>query len=139
MKFAIVGANGQVGTELCFLLRNEDLEVVPIVRNKLAAGFLDYHGFDCRIADISDEEDAREALNDIDVIVVAALASGLQARRINRLLIQLRSSSRRLTLESFILALSELSQAPSMKTRRVSGFRHPMTKKRDASKNSYLG
>jgi nucleoside-diphosphate-sugar epimerase len=74
VRFAIVGANGQVGAELCFLFRKDGLNVVPIVRNRISAIFLDYHGFECRIAEIANQSDARSALSDIDVVVVAALA-----------------------------------------------------------------
>ena len=35
MKIALIGANGKLGTELCFLLKNEVEEIKPIVRNKL--------------------------------------------------------------------------------------------------------
>ncbi len=74
MQVAIVGANGRVGTELSFLLRKDGVNVVPIVRNKIGAIFLDYHGFNCRIAEVANEDDAKNALCDIDVVVVAALA-----------------------------------------------------------------
>jgi len=47
MKLAVVGANGKVGTELCFLLKDE-IEVVPIVRNRLGAIFLNHNGFNCK-------------------------------------------------------------------------------------------
>ena len=54
MKLAVIGANGQVGTELCFLLR-ENVDLIPIVRNKLGTIFLKHNGFKCCIADILSE------------------------------------------------------------------------------------
>lgn len=86
MKLGIVGANGQVGTELSFLFdADDDIEVVPIVRNRLGTHFLRYHGLEPRVADVSDAENAREALSDLDAVVVAAFAwqyshEGFQAR-----------------------------------------------------------
>ncbi len=70
MKIAVIGANGHVGTELCFLLK-ENADVVPIVRNKIGTIFLQHHGFKCRIADISQENEAEKNLHDIDVVVNA--------------------------------------------------------------------
>ena len=35
MKLGLVGANGSVGTELCFLLM-DDVKLKPIIRNKLS-------------------------------------------------------------------------------------------------------
>lgn len=72
MKLGIVGGNSHVGTELCFIFRNFGIESVPILRNDLGATFLRYHGFQCRIGDVSDSEAAQRTLNDIDVVVVAA-------------------------------------------------------------------
>jgi len=83
MKLAVVGANGKVGTELCFLLKDE-IEVVPIVRNRLGAIFLNHNGFNCKVADITQDNDAKENLHDVDVIVITAYAtdpfSGSQTR-----------------------------------------------------------
>jgi dTDP-4-dehydrorhamnose reductase len=94
MKFAVIGANGKVGTELCFLLK-EDVDVIPIVRNRLGAIFLKHNDFTCRIADISREQDAKENLHDVDVVVIAAYAtdhfSGSQSqtsKKINEKLIK---------------------------------------------------
>jgi nucleoside-diphosphate-sugar epimerase len=76
-----------VGTELCFLFRKDGLNVVPIVRNRIGAIFLDYHGFNCRIAEIANENDAKNTLSDIDIVVVATLAfdSGGPTRRSRRI------------------------------------------------------
>ena len=74
MKLGLVGANGSVGTELCFLLM-DDVKLKPIIRNKLGAVFLKYHGFDCHIADIAQKNDAMESLSDIDLVVIASYAT----------------------------------------------------------------
>jgi len=74
MRLALIGANGNVGTELCFLLRN-NIELKPIIRNKLGAIFLNHHGFKCTIADISRKEDAKKNLSDVDVIVISSYAT----------------------------------------------------------------
>lgn len=71
MNIAIVGANGQVGTELCFILKERGHYVRPIIRNKLAQSFLKHHGFDCHIQDITDEEDAIKAFKGIDIIIIS--------------------------------------------------------------------
>ena len=56
MKLALIGANGKVGTELCFLLKNEVEGIKPIIRNNLGAVFLKFHGFNCTIADIQEKD-----------------------------------------------------------------------------------
>ena len=74
MKLALIGANGNVGTELCFLLRN-DVDLKPITRNRLGAVFLNHHGFDCTISDITKDNDAKESLSDVDVVVISSYAT----------------------------------------------------------------
>jgi dTDP-4-dehydrorhamnose reductase len=71
----IVGANGQVGTELCFILRERGIRVVPVVRNSVGAATFDHYGFDVRIADVGELSDAEDALSDLDAVIVAAFAS----------------------------------------------------------------
>jgi len=96
MKVGIIGANGQVGTELAFLLRNRNVEVVPIVRNAVASGMFEHHGFGYRLADIADPVDAKAVLPDLDMVVIAAFASPLtrgdfkpkRARRANESIIE---------------------------------------------------
>lgn len=83
MKLGLIGANGSVGSELCFLLKNE-VDLKPITRNKLGSVFLKHHGFDCTISDISNETDAKQSLSDLDVVVISSYAtdpfSGSQTR-----------------------------------------------------------
>lgn len=93
MTIAVVGANSQVATELCVLLRARGYDVAPIVRNELAGAFLDEADFDVRIGDISDVEDAERVLGDADGVVVAAYvrrwtnAVPKRARALNRTLV----------------------------------------------------
>ena len=83
MKLGLIGANGNVGTELSFLLKN-NVELIPIVRNRLGALFLDYHDFPSRLSDISKENDALESLSDLDSIIISSYSvdtySGSQTR-----------------------------------------------------------
>ena len=68
MKIAIIGANGNVGTELSYLLKNE-CEIIPIVRNRVGGAFLEHQGIKCRIGDIANSESAKKILSDIDVVI----------------------------------------------------------------------
>ena len=83
MKLGLIGANSNIGTELSFLLKN-DVNLIPIIRNKLGALFLNHHKFPCRIFDISKENDARESLYDLDSVIISSYAvdsySGSQTR-----------------------------------------------------------
>ena len=88
MKIAIVGANGQVGTELSFLLRSQGVDAVPIVRSRLGAAFLRHHDFSCRIADVSNASEAELVLRDADAVILSVIVSDVggpskQSRRIN--------------------------------------------------------
>ena len=74
MKIAIIGANGNVGTELSYLLK-DNCDVIPIVRNRIGSVFLEHHGISCRIGDISNSETAKTLLKDIDVVVNATWVS----------------------------------------------------------------
>ena len=89
-KIAIIGANGRVGTELCFYLRGEPgIEVVPVVRNIMGAAFLIDQGFECRVFDICDESQARSGLEDIDVVVISSFVfrAGSESQRLNTAMI----------------------------------------------------
>jgi nucleoside-diphosphate-sugar epimerase len=69
-RIAIVGANGQVGAEVCLRLREaEGIEVVPIVRNVSGSAFLRLNGMACRHGRIADPAEARSLIGDCDVVV----------------------------------------------------------------------
>jgi dTDP-4-dehydrorhamnose reductase len=73
----VVGANGQVGTEVClFLSRMEQVRVIPITRTELGAAFLTRCGLECRTGSISDAEQARQLLLDCDLVADFTLPRG---------------------------------------------------------------
>jgi len=85
LKIAIIGANGQVGAELCLMLAAKgSLELVPICRNRSGSAFLRWQGIACRHGRAADPKDAPRLLADCDIIVNSSLASGspAQIRRI---------------------------------------------------------
>lgn len=90
MKIAIVGANGKVGTELCHWMKDDrEVEIVPIVRNILGSAYLVELGLNTRIADICIQEQAEEALRDIDQVVICSyvFGPGPAAHKANRLMV----------------------------------------------------
>jgi len=75
-RIAIVGANGQVGAEVCLRLRQaEGVEVVPIIRNPSGSAFLRLNGMTCRHGGISDASAARHLIGDCDAVVNFALST----------------------------------------------------------------
>lgn len=76
MRVAVLGANGQVGAELCLLLaRQEKVEVVPVCRNRMGSAFLRFSGLACRHGDPADPLEAHRLFGDCDVIANLALAN----------------------------------------------------------------
>jgi nucleoside-diphosphate-sugar epimerase len=91
LKLAILGANGQVGAELCLMLAGRaDLILVPVCRNRSGSAFLRWQGIPCRHGRVAEEADARRLLADCDVVVNCSLATGTPAeiRRIEDRIIQ---------------------------------------------------
>lgn len=90
LTIGIVGGNSPVGTELSFLLTRTGAEVIPVVRNELAAAFFENHGFSPRIAAVTTTSEADRALEELDTVVIAARATVTEntsvhsAKRINR-------------------------------------------------------
>jgi nucleoside-diphosphate-sugar epimerase len=90
-RIAILGANGQVGAELCLLLsRMPDCELVPICRNPTGSAFLRYSGIACRHGLPAEPGEAPQLIGDCDVIVNCALGTGTPAeiRSFDRRLVQ---------------------------------------------------
>lgn len=75
LRIAIVGGNSQVGTEICLLLKAQGETVIPIVRSRQAAAFLNEQGLECRIVDLTAPEQAHEALKDADAVVLSTYIS----------------------------------------------------------------
>ena len=75
MKIGSVNAIGlnssdaMLEMELCLLLREEGLEIVPIIQSEIGSAAIVSKGFPYRIADMTIEEDAADVLSDIDVVV----------------------------------------------------------------------
>lgn len=91
MRIAVLGANGQVGAEVCLLLRDQpDIELIPICRNRLGSAFLRYHGVPVRHGKPADAGEAAALLRDCDVVVNFALGTGSlrEASDANRRLVQ---------------------------------------------------
>jgi nucleoside-diphosphate-sugar epimerase len=77
LKLALVGANGQVGAELCLLLAGHSkLELIPICRNRSGSSFLRWRGIACRHGKVAEPNDAERLLSDCDIVVNSSLATG---------------------------------------------------------------
>lgn len=91
MKIAILGANGQIGAEICLILRNRsDISLVPVCRNRLGSAFLRFQGIACRHGLIADAGQAAKLFGDCPTIAHFALGSGSlrEAADINQRLIR---------------------------------------------------
>ena len=76
-RVGVIGANGQVGSEVSLILRNQPgIEVIPICRNRFGSAVLRSEGMSCRHGQIANAEQAVELLRDCDVVANFALASG---------------------------------------------------------------
>jgi nucleoside-diphosphate-sugar epimerase len=91
IRLGLIGANGQVGGELCLMLASrKDLELVPICRNRSGSAFLRWQGIACRHGRVADPADAARLLGDCDIVINSSLATGAPAhiRRIEAQIIQ---------------------------------------------------
>jgi nucleoside-diphosphate-sugar epimerase len=76
-RIAILGANGQVGAELCLLFSKiPGIDLVPVCRNPTGSAFLRYSGIACRHGRIAQAREARSLIGDCDVIVNCTLGTG---------------------------------------------------------------
>lgn len=76
-KVAVIGANGQVGAEICLMLaQRPGIELVAICRTRSGSAFLRWQGIACRHGRVADSTDAARLIADCDVIVNSSLATG---------------------------------------------------------------
>ena len=80
MKIAVVGANGQVGREVCLFLSVMGADVVPISRTELGGIFLERCGLTCRYGSVSDKNDAKRLLEGCDLVADFAHPRNLPAK-----------------------------------------------------------
>jgi nucleoside-diphosphate-sugar epimerase len=79
-RIAVLGANGQVGAELCLLLAQDpSIDLVPVCRNRTGSAYLRWMGLRCRHGRPADAADAPFLFGDCDFILNSALASGSPA------------------------------------------------------------
>jgi nucleoside-diphosphate-sugar epimerase len=80
IRIGVLGANGQVGAEVCLLLLAQpDVTVVPISRNPTGSAFLRSRGVPCRHGRVTDPAEARRLLGDCDVVLNFARPLGRPA------------------------------------------------------------
>jgi len=78
---AILGANSQVGTEVCLLLdHREDVTVVPVCRSAPATAFLERCGLRCRVGRLGSVDEARRLLEGCDAVAEFSRPWGGSAR-----------------------------------------------------------
>lgn len=118
-RLAVVGANGQVGSELVIQLNGlPEIEVVPVVRSRAGSAFLRSLGIECRIGNVGEPAQAKDLLNGCDSILNLAHSDGfLDRNRSANLAVQ-----RSLTLSSqadasLIFCSTQMVYAPELRCR----------------------
>lgn len=79
MNIAVIGANGQVGREVCLFLSVMGVKVVPISRSELGGIFLERCGLKCRYGAIGNQEDAKRLLEGCDLVADFSHPQGIPA------------------------------------------------------------
>lgn len=80
VKVAVVGAGGQVGTNLLFRLNHHpQIRAVGICRNELTAASLRMQDFEVRCGSIAEQASTSGLLGDSQVVVYCAAAGGMPA------------------------------------------------------------
>jgi nucleoside-diphosphate-sugar epimerase len=78
VAIGVIGANGQVGSEVClYLSRMADVRVIPICRNELSSAFIRRAGLEVRHGRIADPAEAPRLLAGCDVVADLSLPKGL--------------------------------------------------------------
>lgn len=118
-RIAIVGANGQIGTELVLRLRGTaDLELVPIMRSRSGSAFLRSQGVECRQGVITEVNQARELLAGCDTILNLAHSDSYIAkqREVNAS-VQVAINSAAPTGSKIVFASTQMVYAPELPMR----------------------
>ena len=77
ITIGIIGANGQVGTEVClFLSQMDDVRVVPICRTDRAVSYLERYGLNPLKGSIDDSEATTHLLEGCDLVADFTLVQG---------------------------------------------------------------
>lgn len=82
-QIVVLGANGQVGSEVCLLLHllhADARRVVGVCRSRTSAFILERAGIEIREGDVGDSAQARELLACADVVVDLSLPRGLPSQ-----------------------------------------------------------
>jgi nucleoside-diphosphate-sugar epimerase len=108
-RVAVIGANGQVASEVTLLLKQLGQDVVPVVRGRMGASFLRYMGVAVRIGSLAEEAQGASLLRDADIVANFALAGGTgkEMRQANDALI--RNSFRHSPAHACLLFFSTLA------------------------------
>lgn len=76
-RIVVIGANGQVGSEVCLMLRlMRGVEVVPVCRTEIGSAFLRRCGFAVRHGSVGDAKQAPRLLEGADVVADFSLPTG---------------------------------------------------------------
>ena len=68
MKIAVIGANGQVGREVCLFLSVMGIQVLAISRSEIGGAFLERCGVTCAYGSVGKPEEARSMLAGCDLV-----------------------------------------------------------------------
>ena len=87
LTIGILGANGQVGSEVClFLSQMEDVRVIPICRTELGSTLLRRCGLACRHGELNKPSEAARLLADCDLVADFTLPQNASVGEIRRLI-----------------------------------------------------
>lgn len=75
-RIVLLGANGQVASEVTIILNQLGHDVVPVCRGAMGSSFLRYMGIPVRIGSVVNQKDAARLLSDADIVANFALAGG---------------------------------------------------------------
>lgn len=77
LTIGIIGASGQVGTEVClFLTTYPDVHPVAIVRSEISGAILRRLGVEVRLCNLDDEAQCRKVFADLDLLVDFSVTPG---------------------------------------------------------------